>query len=44
LFIDDVEPNVVTARQVGIPSVHFLANAGAHVLTGHLAAHGIRVS
>ncbi len=23
LFIDDVEPNVLSARQVGIPSVHF---------------------
>ena len=44
LFIDDVEPNVVSARQVGIPSVHFAANAGAEALSGHLAAHGIRVS
>jgi putative hydrolase of the HAD superfamily len=44
LFIDDVEPNVISARQVGIPSVHFAANAGAEVLSGHLAAHGIRVS
>ena len=43
LFIDDVEPNVISARQVGIPSVHFAANAGAEVLSGHLAAHGIRV-
>ncbi len=43
LFIDDVEPNVVSARQVGIPSVHFPANAGADALSGHLAAHGIRV-
>lgn len=44
LFIDDVEPNVVSARQVGIPSVHFEANAGADALTGHLAAHGIRTA
>jgi putative hydrolase of the HAD superfamily len=43
LFIDDVEPNVISARQIGIPSVHFTANAGAEVLSGHLAAHGIRV-
>jgi len=43
LFIDDVEPNVVSARQVGIPSVHFKANAGVDELTGHLAAHEIRV-
>jgi len=42
LFVDDVEPNVISARQVGIPSVHFAANAGAEVLSGHLAAHGIR--
>ena len=42
LFIDDVEPNVVSARQVGIASVHFPANAGAEALSGHLAAHGIR--
>ena len=43
LFIDDVEPNVLSARQVGIPSVHFPANAGADALSGHLAAHGIRL-
>jgi putative hydrolase of the HAD superfamily len=43
LFIDDVEANVVSARQVGIPSVRFPANAGAGVLSGHLAAHGIRI-
>jgi len=43
LFFDDVEPNVVSARRLGIPSVHFEANAGAEALSGHLAAHGIRI-
>jgi putative hydrolase of the HAD superfamily len=43
LFIDDVEANVVSARELGIPSIHFAANAGAGVLTERLAEHGIRV-
>ncbi len=42
LFIDDVEPNVVAARSVGISSVHFAANAGAAALDAHLAEHGVR--
>jgi putative hydrolase of the HAD superfamily len=41
LFIDDVEPNVVAARSVGISSVHFAANAGAAALDAHLAHHGV---
>jgi len=41
LFVDDVEPNVVSARQVGIQCVHFPANAGAAVLSTHLAEHGV---
>jgi putative hydrolase of the HAD superfamily len=43
LFIDDVEPNIISARRVGIPSVHFAANAGANALSEHLSAHDIRV-
>lgn len=43
LFIDDVEPNVASARQVGINSVHFAANSGADALTEHLATYGIRI-
>ena len=43
LFFDDIEPNVVSARGVGIRAVHFAANAGAAALTAHLAEHGIDV-
>jgi putative hydrolase of the HAD superfamily len=41
LFIDDIEPNVVAARSVGINSVHFAANAGAAALDAHLVQHGV---
>ncbi len=43
LFIDDVEPNVVSARNVGIHAVHFAANAGARALSAHLAEYGLHI-
>ena len=44
LFIDDVAANVASARDAGIRSVHFAANAGATALVAYLAEHGIRIT
>lgn len=44
LFIDDLEPNVASARQAGIRGVHFKANAGVAALVEHLGQHGITLA
>ena len=44
LFIDDLEPNVASAREAGIRGVHFKANAGVAALVQHLSEHGIRLA
>lgn len=41
LFVDDVEPNVAAAREVGMAGVHWHLRDGHDVLAEMLAEHGV---
>ena len=41
LFVDDHEPNVVAAREVGLAAEHWRIDEGLDRLHGLLAGHGV---